>query len=158
MERRIPQLTLITQNVDGLLRQAGRQRVIELHGNISRTKCSQDGIEVESWDATKDLPPCCPRCGALLRPDVVWFGESLPVDALQAALEGALTCDLFFSVGTSSLVKPAASLPLEALRQGAAVVEVNPVSTPLTPYATYVVQAPAAHALPLILQATWPES
>ena len=152
MERRILQLTLITQNVDGLHRQAGNQRVIELHGNITRTKCSQEGIVVESWDETKDLPPCCPHCGALLRPDVVWFGESLPEDALQAALEGAYSCDLFFSV------EPVASLPLEALRQGAVVVGVNPMSTPLTPHPTYVVQAPAAHALPLILQATWPDS
>lgn len=157
LERRVPHLTLITQNVDGLHRQAGSDHVIALHGDINRTKCSREGIIVESWEKTEEVPRC-PHCNTLLRPDVVWFGESLPGDTLEAAFEAAHSSDLFFSIGTSSVVEPAASLPREALRHGATVVEVNPLSTPLTPYATYVVQAPAARALPLILQATWPDS
>lgn len=156
--RRAPCLTLITQNVDGLHRVAGSQDVIELHGNINRTKCAKEGVVIESWGETGDIPPRCPHCGSLLRPDVVWFGETLPADALQSALEAAHSCDLFFSIGTSSVVEPAASLPREALRQGAVVVEVNLRSTLLTPEASYVVQAPSASALPLILQAAWPDA
>ena len=156
METRLLKFTLITQNVDGLHQRAGSIAVIELHGNITRTKCFQEGTIVESWAETDQTPPRCPQCGGLLRPDVVWFGESVPPDALWAAIETARACDVFFAIGTSALVQPAALLPLEALQHGATVVEVNPDVTPLSAHVTYVLHGPAGQVLPAVVRATWP--
>lgn len=125
METHYPAFWLITQNVDGLHRRAGSQNILELHGNIMRSRClgcgkTSDAVEMK---ATGELPRC--SCDALMRPDVVWFGEMLPEDVLEEAFQAAAGCDLFFSVGTSALVQPAASLPMVAKRAGAFVVEVN---------------------------------
>jgi NAD-dependent deacetylase len=146
---------LITQNVDGLHQQAGSPQVIELHGNILRTRCALEGTLVEQWMSTEDIPPRCPNCGGLLRPDVVWFGESLPVDALERAYQAADQCEVFFSIGTSTLVEPAASLPFIALQQGAVVVEINPQSTPLSGSANYVLPGLFSVVLPILVQAVW---
>jgi NAD-dependent deacetylase len=105
--------------------------LIELHGNVLRSKCSLEGEVAEPEENDDSVPPRCPRCGAPLRPDVVWFGEMLPAGALEAASEAARACDLFFSIGTSSLVYPAAALPYEALENGATPVESNPSETPI---------------------------
>ena len=147
LERLVPEFTLITQNVDGLHQRAGSGEVIELHGNILRSKCSVEGIAVEAYEEA-EKPPCCPSCGAPLRPDVVWFGEMLPFEAIEAASEAARGSDLFLSVGTSSLVYPAAALPYEALENGATLLEINPEETPLTPHADYSVRALAGDVLP----------
>lgn len=148
--------TLITQNVDGLHHRSGSQNIIELHGNLQRTKCFTENVIVESWPATDERPPRCPRCGGFLRPDVVWFNESLPVEALRHAREAANTCDVFFSIGTSSAVQPAASLAYAALEQGAALIEINPADTPLTPWATHSLRGPAGQILPALVRALWP--
>ena len=153
LEGRFPEFTLITQNVDGLHQQAGSRRVIELHGNIRRIRCSAENIIVEAWPVTEEIPPRCPHCGGRLRPDVVWFGESLPRQALESAWQAAGSCQVFLSIGTSSLVEPAASLPYVALRSGAKVIEINPQPTPLTPQADYSWQQPAGVALPALLAA-----
>jgi NAD-dependent deacetylase len=123
----VPRFTLITQNVDGLHRRAGSRDVVELHGDITRVRCSREGTLVQRWEEPEDggEPPRCDRCGAYLRPDVVWFGESLPEQALRGAWAAAQECDVFLSVGTSNLVEPAASLPWLAAAQGAAVVVIN---------------------------------
>jgi NAD-dependent deacetylase len=155
LEQRIPRLTLITQNVDGLHQRAGSRDVIELHGNINRTTCFREGDVVETWEDTGQSPPACPRCGGPLRPDVVWFGETLPLGAFQAAMDATGTCQVFFSIGTSGLVEPAASLAHIALRRGALVVEVNPAATPLTEYAIHL-RGPAGQVLPALIQAAWP--
>ncbi len=144
----------MTQNVDGLHQEAGSENVVELHGNIRRTICSAEGLPVEPQDA-ETRPPVCPNCGAPLRPDVVWFGEMLPAGPLEAASEAVLTCDLFLSIGTSSLVYPAAALPHEALQGGAGLVEVNPGDTPLTPHADFSVRGKAGEALPELLSAAF---
>jgi NAD-dependent deacetylase len=154
-ERKIPDFTLITQNVDGLHQRAGHRQVIELHGNILRTRCSIDGQVVDEWPVKGDNPPHCPHCGGLLRPDVVWFGETLPPQALQQAIQAAEVCQVFISIGTSAVVEPAASLPFIALRSGADVVEVNPQPTQLTAYAAYVLSGPAGEVLPDLIQQVW---
>jgi NAD-dependent deacetylase len=155
MERRYPIFTLITQNVDGLHQRAGsgqRFPVIELHGNIQRTKCSKENCLVDAWGVTDDVPPRCPHCGGLLRPDVVWFGEMLPHGALQAAMQAAQECDVFFSIGTSGLVEPAASLPELALQAGSCVIEVNLNPTPLTSRASYCLSGPSGEILPALIR------
>lgn len=157
LERRVPQFTLITQNVDGLHQRAGSKRVIELHGNVVRTKCFDENVVIDSWPETTDVPPRCPRCRAYLRPDVVWFGESLPEGAFEAADQAARDCDLFLSVGTSTVVYPAAALPYTALESGATVVEINPNSTPFTPHAHFALHGPSGLILPQLLKAAWPD-
>ena len=154
LERRLPGFALITQNVDRLHQEAGSRNVTELHGNIMRSKCSLEGTPVEGYDE-EEAPPLCPGCGAPLRPDVVWFGEALPGDAFVAASEAARGCDLFLSVGTSSLVYPAAALPFEALENGAVLVEINPNETPLTPYVAHVVRVKAGEGLPALVEAAF---
>jgi len=149
LETRAPDFTLITQNVDGLHQTAGSRAVIELHGNIRRTRCSQEGVIIEEYGDGR--PPRCHRCGDFLRPDVVWFGEMLPPGALEEASEAARGCDLFLSIGTSSLVYPAAGIPYEALENGATVVEINPSETPLTPRANFVLRGRAGEVLPELL-------
>lgn len=146
--------TLITQNVDNLHQQAGSEEVIELHGNIFRSKCSRCQRQ-----PSKQLPeiteggelPRCPSCGGIYRPDVVWFGEGLPREPLQRAYKKSRTCDLFLSIGTSAVVQPAASLPVIAIENGAILVEINPNPTPLTAQADYVINQSAGKALPAIL-------
>lgn len=151
-ETLIPQFTLLTQNVDGLHQRAGSRNVIELHGNITRTKCVDEDRVVPSWPETGEVPPRCPRCGGLLRPDVVWFGESLPEPALTLAFERSADCDVFLCVGTSALVHPAATLPFHALEHGATVVEINPGMTPLSARAGYVLPGAAGEVLPELLR------
>lgn len=148
-------LTLITQNVDGLHQRAGSQGVIELHGNIMRTKCFDANHLVEDWLGDDQVPPHCPICGGLLRPDVVWFGENLPPDAIESAVDAAKNAAVFFSIGTSGIVEPAASLPHLARRAGASLVEVNPGQTPLTDFADYILTGPAGAILPDLVSQAW---
>ena len=145
--RRGVDFTLITQNVDGLHNAAGSRRVVELHGNIRRVKCFDFHHPVADWPKG-DGVPTCPRCGSLLRPDVVWFGETLPAEALAAAFAAAKTCDVFLCVGTSTVVEPAATLPFIALEAGARVIEVNPQPTPLSARASFSLRGSAAEILP----------
>ena len=151
-EKRIPQFTLITQNVDGLHRMAGNQNVLELHGNIQRVRCSECYLFTETWGDDTEAVPQCSACGGLLRPDVVWFGESLPRGQLEAAVEAARTCDVFFSIGTSGVVQPAASLAFAAHNRGAVVVEINAEPTPLTPKADYSLQGKSGEILPELVK------
>lgn len=156
IERRAARFSLLTQNVDGLHQRAGSRRVVELHGNIGRVKCLREDTPVESWSDEGELPPRCPRCGGLLRPDVVWFGEMLPPAALEAAFEAVNLCDVFFSIGTSAMVHPASAMPLQALRNGAALIEINPDETPLTPHATFSLRGKSGEVLPKLVAETWP--
>ena len=154
LEKRVEHLVVITQNIDGLHRVAGSSDVIELHGNLKRDKCSRDGEIITRTDAraAENGLLKCPHCGAFLRPDVVWFGESLPHDDLNRAYQESTHCDVFFSVGTSGLVEPAASLPRVAKQAGAFLVEINPDATPLSPMADAVVHAKSGEALPMLMK------
>lgn len=158
IERLVPKLTIITQNVDGLHQRAGSSSVIELHGNLSRTKCFEENELVTAWPATEDIPPRCPRCGGLLRPDVVWFGERLPEQALSDALFASKHCDLFLSIGTSGNVEPAASLPYRALDSGAMVVITNLEVTNRASPPLYYLNGKAGILLPELVQRAWPGS
>lgn len=149
-ERLFPAFRLITQNVDGLHQRAGSAAVIELHGSLERAKCFDCGAPAEHWAEGGPVPPRCARCGGRLRPDVVWFGEALPTAAITAAWTAAQSCQVFFSIGTSSLVEPAASLPGEAQRHGARLVEINPLPTPLSASADDVLRGPAGEILPAL--------
>ncbi len=153
MAGRIPEFNLITQNVDGLHRMAGSPKVIELHGNIQRVRCSGCGKLFEDWDDDGNNVPKCDVCGELLRPDVVWFGEPLPRAELEGAVEAARSCEIFFSVGTSGVVQPAASLAYAAHNRGAAVVEINAEPTPLTPKVDFFFQGKSGQILPALVQA-----
>lgn len=153
--RRFEQFALVTQNVDGLHARAGSRDVIELHGNILRTKCfAECGVCYEDL-ATLPAgePPRCPSCGSWLRPDVVWFGEMLDPAVLARAEAAASACELMLVVGTSGLVYPAAGLPAVAWRSGARVIIVNPNESELDDFADVIVRAPAATALPVLLPA-----
>jgi NAD-dependent deacetylase len=156
LEGRVSDFVLITQNVDGLHRRAGSRNVVELHGNIGRVKCSRENTIVEHWTEVGDEVPRCAGCGALLRPDVVWFEEALPPDALQAAEDAARRCQILLVVGTSAEVYPAAALPDYAKSAGATIVEINPNPTPLSDCADYVLRAPAGAVLPALVAAAWP--
>lgn len=144
---------LITQNVDNLHRRAGNTRIVELHGNIFRERCVDCRLTRTSEDVYNEeaLPPRCPRCGGLLRPDVVWFGEALPAHALERAFSfvaGLGPGDVFLVVGTSGQVYPAAALPHEAHRRGARVVVINLDPTPFDGFAEEVYHGRAASILP----------
>ena len=143
--------TLITQNVDGLHQVAGSRNVIELHGNICRVKCFDHHHAVASWSETGEIPPRCPQCGSMLRPDVVWFGEMLPDDALETAMQAARSCEVFLSVGTSTVVEPAASLPFVARQAGAMVIEINREPTPLTTVSQISLRGAAEEILPQLV-------
>ncbi len=155
MEQCIPKFTLITQNVDNLHRMAGSQNLLELHGNIQRVRCADCYMFTETWEDDSELVPRCKVCGGLLRPDVVWFGETLPRDQLEAAVEAARSCEAFFSIGTSGVVQPAASLAFAAHNRGAVVVEINAERTPLTPKADYFLQGKSGEILPPLVEAVW---
>lgn len=155
MERRIPHFTLITQNVDGLHRKAGSIRVLELHGNLQRVRCSECDRYADAWTDDDGDVPRCAGCGGLLRPDVVWFGEALPRSELEAAVEAARGCQLFLSIGTSGLVQPAAALPFAARNKGAVVAEINLEPTPLTEKADFFLQGKSGEVLPELVKAAW---
>jgi len=148
-----PGFFLATQNVDGLHARAGSRNLVELHGNIRRTICFDHRHPAESWAPVDEPPPRCGQCGSWLRPDVVWFGEPLRGDALARAQQAASQCDLFLSIGTSTMVYPAAELPFIAGSNGATVIEINPDRTPLSKLADFVLREKAGTALPAIAAA-----
>ncbi len=150
-ERRCGSFTLITQNVDGLHTRAGSRRVLEIHGSLWRVRCTGCGeTREELRTPLPEVPPRC-ACGALLRPGVVWFGETLDPALLAEAWRAAESADFFLVAGTSGQVQPAASLAEAALARGAAVVEINLEPTPLTPRATVALRGGCAALLPALL-------
>jgi NAD-dependent deacetylase len=146
----VPRLTLVTQNVDGLHQRAGSKDVIEFHGNIFDDLCFDEGCVVESVGDSE--PPRCPRCGGFVRPGVVWFGEAIPEQARDASFAAATNCDVFLSVGTSSLVYPAAGLIEMARENGAVTVEINPEPTMQAATVDYALAARSGSVLPELLE------
>ncbi|RJP82612.1 MAG: NAD-dependent deacylase [Candidatus Zixiibacteriota bacterium] len=154
MARLLPgQFTLITQNVDGMHQRAGHSKLLELHGNIFTNRCavcarrhSDDTLNFQN------LPPACPVCLGPVRPDVVWFGESLNIAVVEDAFTLARNASLFLAIGTSAVVHPAASLPLVASDNGALLIEVNPEATPISDDADIIFRYPAAQVLPSLFR------
>jgi len=165
LARRVPQLTVITQNVDDLHERGGSLEVIHLHGSLNSPRCidcdlphtlalpldtlPEGGVRLE--------PPRCSRCIGFIRPGVVWFGEMLPEQAWRDAMEAVKECDFFLSVGTSGIVYPAAELPLRALGHGATVVHVNPVRFDVSSQEHFL-EGPASHMLPTLLCRAFPDA
>jgi len=146
-------VTIITQNIDGLHQAAGSNRVLEIHGSALRVRCHRHCGFVEPWPVGSDGARQCPSCGAAARPDVVWFGESLDEDLISLAVDAAQSADVFFSVGTSSVIQPAASLSMMAKDSGALVVEVNPHETAFTEYADHSARTGASQFFPALVEA-----
>lgn len=157
LEELVPEVTVVTQNIDGLHVQAGSSDVLELHGNINRFKCFEHDHPVEAevpvsrTDGVLD-PPACPRCGSPIRPDVVWFGEMLAPGVLERATTLAERCDAMLVVGTSGIVYPAAGLPIKARAAGAAVIEVNTEPSELTRIVDVFLQGAAGAVLPDLVE------
>jgi NAD-dependent deacetylase len=152
LQRLLPEFALITQNVDGLHQRAGSRDVIEFHGNITRTVCSAPHCEGQLTPDDANEPPLCGLCGSFLRPDVVWFGEQIPADAMAASAKALQDCDLFMSIGTSSTVYPAAGIAQQSAANGAVIVEINPNATPLASSADIVIAGPSGEALPAVVE------
>ncbi|ODT77941.1 hypothetical protein ABS71_02275 [bacterium SCN 62-11] len=142
---------LVTQNVDGLHHRAGFENVIELHGNLLRSRCSQ--CDLPPFEDAEDRPRPCPVCGALLRPDIVLFGEQIPEKAGEAAFSAVMRCDHFLAVGTSGIVFPAALLVQSAFNYGAAttIVNLEPMDPP-SPFFQREILGRAEEILPLLLE------
>jgi NAD-dependent deacetylase len=152
LEGLVEDFTLITQNVDGLHTIAGSENIFEIHGNIWRIRCAKCGkIEFDYNVPVDPLPPVC-DCGNLYRPDVVWFGESLDGDILGNSYRALEGCDVFISIGTSSIVMPASQFPLLARSRGAYLVEINLDTTPLSAVMDGVLKGDVAKILPEIVK------
>jgi NAD-dependent deacetylase len=159
---RYPSFRLITQNVDGLHERAGTRNVIRFHGSIWEVLCWNNckTSPPRWWDETvpfSAIPPPCPHCGGIVRPGVVWFGEGIEPDVTRQSVN-ALDCDVFFTIGTSSMVYPAASLVHEAKARGAYTVEINMEATPASRILDLALQGPAEEILHNLEQALFPSS
>jgi len=150
-ERGKPDFLLVTQNVDGLHRAAGSRRLVEIHGNIWVVRCVGCGAEREEPGDFPELPPRCAGCGGLLRPGVVWFGETLPPDASEAAFSMLSRCEVLIVAGTSAMVAPASGYAAVAKRRGARVVEVNPDETPVSGICDAAFRGKSGEVLPELL-------
>ncbi len=144
------QVPILTQNIDGLHQKAGSSNVLELHGSIVKIKCTVCDFQDEILTEFSDLPPLC-KCGNILRPNVVWFGEGLPQDVWQEAISHASTCDVMIIAGTSLVVSPANTLPIYAKQNNAILIEINPDETIMTPDMDLSIRSTSAVALPEII-------
>jgi len=166
LARHVPRLTLISQNVDDLHERAGSTNVVHLHGSLHQPRCFSCGkkpneplgVPDEPEGGRRLQPPRCAACDGQLRPGVVWFGESLPADALSAAFAAAQQCDVLISVGTSGVVYPAAEVPGLAWESGASVVHVNPQAQCSHREREYALAGPAGELMPALLDQTFGQS
>ncbi|MBF9131977.1 NAD-dependent protein deacylase [Plantactinospora sp. S1510] len=167
IESLVPDSMVITQNVDDLHERAGSRAPVHLHGSLFAPRCIAEAAHPAPFPGTADdeaadpgegrrlPPPRCTRCGALVRPGVVWFGEALPEAALASAVKAAAACDVLLTVGTAGVVYPAAEIPRIAADSGATVIQVNPEPTPLDMICATNLRGPAAQILPALVAAAW---
>jgi len=145
------EVTVLTQNIDGLHQRSGSTKVLELHGSIIRIKCSVCNFKDNIPTSFDELPPICSSCNNILRPDVVWFGESLPQDVWNQAIFEAKSCDVMIIAGTSLVVSPANTLPVYAKQNSALLVEVNPEETIMSSEMDLSLKMTSAKALPNLI-------
>ena len=143
-------VTLVTQNVDGLHHRASSKNILELHGNITHSRCEKCG-HLDTLQLGFAIPPRCSRCFSRARPNVVWFGEALPAQIFEQAVNAFSQADVALIIGTSAVVEPAASLGRLAKQHGAYVIEINPQRTPLSAYADWSLQKTASEGLTKLL-------
>lgn len=163
LAQHVAKLTLVTQNVDDLHERAGSREVIHLHGSLHQPRCfacartpgEPLGMPDEPEGGRRLEPPHCLHCGGKLRPGVVWFGESLPTQALNAAFDAAAECDVLLSIGTSGVVYPAAEVPERAWRAGAVLVHINLQPVGNHAEREYLLRGAAAEQLPALLHAAF---
>ncbi|GAB1419932.1 NAD-dependent deacylase [Anaerolineales bacterium] len=154
-----PDLVIITQNIDSLHELAGSKGLIHLHGSIDEYRCSancqgrQVLIDLDSLPDKTASPPKCPNCGQYVRPNIVWFGESLQENKIHTAYDASAACNLMIVIGTSGQVQPAASLPMLAKQAGAKLIEINPQPTPINALADIIISERSGHAMPAIVEA-----
>ena len=141
------EVVVLTQNIDGLHQIAGSSKVLELHGSIVKIKCTVCDYKDEILTEFSDIPPLC-KCGNILRPDVVWFGEGLPQDVWEEAINHANSCDVMIIAGTSLVVSPANTLPIYAKQNNAILIEINPDETNMTEDMDLSIRTTSATALP----------
>jgi len=144
------EVVVLTQNIDGLHQKSGSSKVFELHGSIVKIKCSVCDYKEEILTEITNFPPLC-KCGNILRPDVVWFGESLPQDVWQNAMNFARKCDLMIIAGTSLVVSPANTLPIYAKQNNATLIEINPEKTEMSGEMDLVIRNTSAESLPKLV-------
>ncbi len=144
------EVVVLTQNIDGLHQKSGSTKVLELHGSIVKIKCSVCDYKEEILTEISELPPLC-KCGNILRPDVVWFGEPLPKDVWQNAINLASNCDLMIIAGTSLVVSPANTLPIYAKQNNATLVEINPEETEMSEEMDIIIRNTSAKSLPKLV-------
>lgn len=152
MEDLVPQFTLISQNVDGLHLLAGSKNLLEIHGNLWKVRCTKCHEITLDRSSNMGPLPTCRVCGGLLRPDVVWFGESLDPDILHQAMEASRDCQVMLVIGTSSVVQPAASLAFDAKSAGAVLAEINLERTPNSRFMDFVLLGKAGEIIPKLVE------
>ncbi|HET8721562.1 MAG TPA: NAD-dependent deacylase [Nitrospira sp.] len=150
-ERRCSQFWLITQNVDGLHRTAGSTKLSEIHGNIWKVRCTVCGMVEDNHDVPIAILPSCRHCSGLLRPHIVWFGESLSADDLARCDAALRSCDVLLVIGTSGVVYPAAGFASVAKASGAFVADINPDATPHSDIVDLSLKGRAKEIVPLLL-------
>ena len=143
---------VLTQNIDGLHQRAGSKNVLELHGSIITIKCTVCDFKEKITGTFSEVPPLC-KCGNILRPDVVWFGEPLPQDVWGEAMKQVSSCDVMVVAGTSLAVSPANMLPIYAKQNGALIIEVNPEETQMSASMDLSIRSTSANALPELVLA-----
>mgnify|MGYP000320138366 FL=1 len=143
-------VVILTQNIDGLHQKAGSSEVLELHGSIVKIKCTVCDFKDEIMTKFSEIPPLC-KCGNILRPDVVWFGESLPEEIWKHAIVQASQCDMMIIVGTSLVVSPANTLPIYAKQNNAYLIEINPEKTEMSSEMDLIINDTSANVLPKIV-------
>jgi len=152
LEKHVNDFTLITQNVDDLHSKAGSEQLLEIHGNLWKVICTKCSLVTMDRSQNMGTLPKCPKCGGLLRPHVVWFGESLDPDIIHKAIEASQNCECMLIVGTSGVVQPAASLASQAKAEGAVVAEINIEQTPQSGQMDFVLTGPAGKILPMLVE------
>lgn len=145
------QVTVLTQNIDGLHQRAGNSKVLELHGSIIRIKCTVCDFQEDFTEDFSELPPRC-KCGNILRPDVVWFGESLPQEVWKNAMQEASLCDVMIIAGTSLVVSPANTLPIFAKQNNAMLIEINPEQTVMSNQMDLSIRDTSANVIPKLVE------